>query len=729
MSTTVPQPQERGETSIAPSARARLSAAVARAPEAGVVAAIALAGAVFAAIWALRMPGWGVMTDELLYVKLALNSAGSLTPSPAVHGESYSQLTPVYPLVLAPLYGLLSAPAAFALAHALNAVLMGSAAIPAFLLAREAGAKRFGAYLAAALTVAAPWTVYSYFLMTEALAYPVFVWAVLACVRAVARPSWRADVVVLAAIAVAVLTRTQFVVLALVLPAAIVVHELRRLRSHGGIGAVLREHAPLVACGAIAVLALAALAATGGVGRATGNYHVLFAGDSIPQGTLSAVRPHLVMLVVGVGIVPFLAAVAWTIDALATPRERGANAVAAVMLFAVPAVVLVTAAFNRRQLGDLVQDRYEFYVVPLLFAATGAYLLGGARRRPWSLALSALLTCWILLDFASASRHTYSYVDSAHRVIKGWLGKVGVHGSEIGVALCLVALAATALLLSARSGRPARVVPAALAIATLAFGIVESAHNFHSVLDRVRAQLISYGVVNNHGRDWVDRAVPGGAKAAIVPGVVGDVQRSRGTWWDVEFWNSSITDQYDYAPAYDVTPFPERELALDWASGALRVGGPRVDYLVLPASDRRFQPRGTVVAGQDGLRLMRPAAPLRAAWAVQGTDKDGWTFAGRPATIRFYPAGGAARRSRVSVELTSTPDVAGARGYRISGGKRPVAGVLAKGAQTQVPVVVCDRPDGPTDLAVAVRGSSTLPSGEQVGLAVTGVRVSAAGGC
>jgi hypothetical protein len=83
----------------------------------------------------------------------------------------------------------------------------------------------------------------------------------------------------------------------------------------------------------------------------------------------------------------------------------------------------------------------------------------------------------------------------------------------------------------------------------------------------------------------------------------------------------------------------------------------------------------------------------------------------------------------VTVELTSTPDVAGARAYRISGGERPVPGVLAKGAQTRVPVVACARPGSPTDLSLAVRGSSTLPSGEQVGLAVTGVRVSAAGSC
>lgn len=706
------------------------------------LAAIVILGAAVLAIWALRVPGWSVMTDELLYVKLALHTGDTLSPFPAVHGEGFSQYTPIYPLVLAPLYGLLSTPAAFAVAHALNALLVASAAIPAFLLARDVGARRIGAYLAAVLTIVAPWTVYSFFLMTEALAYPVFVWAVLACERAVAAPSWRRDVVALAAIALAVLTRTQFVVLAVALPGAVVLHELSRGVADPARGpwrgwllgrgrAVVREHAPLAACVAFGVAAVAALTLTGGVGRATGNYHVLFAGDSIPPGTLSGVRPHLVILAVGVGIVPFLAAIAWVLDALLEPRDRPANALAALMLLAVPAVVLVTAAFNRRQLGDLVQDRYEFYVVPLLFVATGAYLFGERWRR-WTIAVGVLVTVWVLAGVGPVSKHAYSYVDSPHRVLKGWLGtaasKLGADSPGLGVILCLVALAVAALLWWA-TGRRARTVALALAGATLAFCVVESVYNLNHVLDGMRSQSQAFGVTGGDGRDWVDDAVGRGTPVAIVPGVVGDLKRSQGAWWDVEFWNSAVTQQYDYAPAFDATPFPKRALRLDWGSGALGVDGPRVGHLVLPAADRRFEPRGARIANRDGLVLTRVAQPLRAAWAVQGTDKDGWSFAGRPATIRLYPAGGGARRARVTVELTSTVDVAGARSYRIAGGERPVTGRLAKAAQAHVPVVVCTRPDAPTDLTVAVRGSSTLPSGEQVGLAVTGVRVSAAGAC
>jgi hypothetical protein len=363
----------------------------------------------------------------------------------------------------------------------------------------------------------------------------------------------------------------------------------------------------------------------------------------------------------------------------------------------------------------------------------GAYLFG-ARRRPATLAVGALVTVWVLAGFGGVTSHLYSYVDSPHRVLKGWVGTaasaLGADSPGLGVVLCAAALAAAALLAWARSGRAARVVPLVLAVATLGFCVAESVYNLNAVLRGVRTQLHAFGVTGGSGRDWVDGALPAGAAAAIVPGVVGDLKRSQGTWWDVEFWNSSITQQYDYAPSFDVTPFPKRQLRLNWRTGGLGVAGPRVRYLVLPAADRRFQPRGTRMATRDGLLLLHATSALRAAWAVRGTDQDGWTFAGRPATVRLYPGEGAGGgRANVSVELTSTSDVAGVRRFRLSGGERSVAGRLAPGHQARVAVAVCTPRDRPVDLSVAVRGTSTLPSGEQVGLAVTGVRVTAAGRC
>jgi hypothetical protein len=160
----------------------------------------------------------------------------------------------------------------------------------------------------------------------------------------------------------------------------------------------------------------------------------------------------------------------------------------------------------------------------------------------------------------------------------------------------------------------------------------------------------------------------------------------------------------------------------------LGVDGPAVDYLVLPEGDRRFQPRGATVARRDGLVLVRPSRPLRAVWSVRGTNEDGWTLAGRPATIRVFP-GSPPRGAAVVVQLTSTKDVTGGRSYRLSGGERPRTGSLEPGHQVEVPVAMCLRGDRPTDVTVAVQGSSTLLSGVKVGLAITGVRIVPRGGC
>ena len=88
-----------------------------------------------------------------------------------------------------------------------------------------------------------PWIVYSGFLLTEVAAYPAFLWALLALQRATAAPRPRNDLLALAGIALAVLARTQLGVLLVVLPLAIVVHEIALETADGGseIGSAPRE--------------------------------------------------------------------------------------------------------------------------------------------------------------------------------------------------------------------------------------------------------------------------------------------------------------------------------------------------------------------------------------------------------------------------------------------------------------------------------------------------------
>src|SRR5947208_1159339 len=71
-------------------------------------------------------------------------------------------------------------------------------------------------YLVASLSVCIPWIPLSSMLMTEVVAYPAFVWAMLAVYRAAVSPRPQNDIVMVVALGMATLARTQFLVLFLV---------------------------------------------------------------------------------------------------------------------------------------------------------------------------------------------------------------------------------------------------------------------------------------------------------------------------------------------------------------------------------------------------------------------------------------------------------------------------------------------------------------------------------
>src|SRR5262249_61681987 len=84
------------------------------------------------------------------------------------------------------------------------------------------------ALVAAGAAVATPAMVYHGYLMSEALAYPVFLCAVAVIVRGVERPSLAVPVMC----ALAIATRAQFLVLPLAYLAAVAVCERGRYRQH-----------------------------------------------------------------------------------------------------------------------------------------------------------------------------------------------------------------------------------------------------------------------------------------------------------------------------------------------------------------------------------------------------------------------------------------------------------------------------------------------------------------
>src|SRR3954454_16453820 len=96
-----------------------------------------IAGGGLLALVTTRVADWFVMTDELLYERLGISVAQSGSPLPRVHGTTIGALNQLYPLLIAPLYGSGDVPGSLKAAHLLNAFVMASAAVPAFLLARR----------------------------------------------------------------------------------------------------------------------------------------------------------------------------------------------------------------------------------------------------------------------------------------------------------------------------------------------------------------------------------------------------------------------------------------------------------------------------------------------------------------------------------------------------------------------------------------------------------------
>jgi len=129
---------------------------------------------------ALRVHTATVFDDELGYVKLAesIGREGRL----ALFGDEGLSFSPLYPVVLSPIYALgASAPTYFAI-KVVNALLISLAVFPVYGIARFVLPRRFS-LLVAFLSVLAPLMSYPSFTMSENLGYPSAWWPAGRCSR------------------------------------------------------------------------------------------------------------------------------------------------------------------------------------------------------------------------------------------------------------------------------------------------------------------------------------------------------------------------------------------------------------------------------------------------------------------------------------------------------------------------------------------------------------------
>jgi hypothetical protein len=684
------------------------------------LAAIVAGSAALLAVGTFRVKEWVVMTDELLYAKLAGHIADTGSPLPVLHGEHVGFLGVVYPILLAPFYGTLDPVAAFEAAHILNAVLFASAAIPVYLLVRRLPLPAACALVVALLIVAIPWAVDAAFVMSEAAAYPVFVWAILACHAAITEPSPRRDALVIGALALAFFTRPQFLFLAAVLPLAILVADGPR-RSFA-------RHRPLAAVYAVAILAVVPLAALGQAHRLLGDYGVTATqGSLLPAAAWKSAAIHLDVLAVGLGVLPFLLGAGWIFSSLRS-SSPGLRAFAALAALSLPLLALEAGSYDVRFGGvDVIRDRYVFYLAPLLLIAVAACLQEQRLPLPGIAATTVFLAATAALaDFRPVAG---LLVDSPEAVLNGV-----IHDESAGlpagvfVAVCGVLLGVICLALA---WLPRPLTMLGVTVAVFAFCGSTAGYAFERLLTSRTAGSVPV-TGQPRVRDWVDRAAAGSVGLLAYP-----ISRIWGqsaiTWWDAEFWNHSVTRAFvDPEGTFTYTPFPSTTLRLDAERGRFEGTEDAPPYLLTAPSESRFGLAGSQAAA-NGLVLLAAERPYRALWATDGLDADGWTRPSHAATIRVYAQPGQATQLvRVTVALDAPPEAQAAASYRLGN----ATGSVAPGQRAVAEARACVPRGGHADLALAAPRSATIagpPLGpetvtlREVGLALSSVQLTPTG--
>jgi hypothetical protein len=663
-----------------------------------------------------RVVDWYVMTDELLYERLGISVAHSGSPLPRVHGVLIPSVNQLYPVLLGTVFGRGYVPGSLRDAHLLNAFVLASASIPAFLLARRVTGRRGLAYLVALLTVCVPWSVYASFLLTEVAGYPAFVWALLGIQHATVARSHRGDALAIGGLALAFLARTQFVILVPVVPVVLVAFELAdaggagrwgRLRAAGA-NAVRRHRLLawlycLIAAGAIVLLA------AGRVSSVLGTYADTVSGNLVPSGLGRALLQHVAVLALSVAIVPFVVGGAWLLANAVRPAATERYAFALAATTAIAALTTEVTIFDVRFGTGVVRDRYLFYLVPLVLVAFAAAL--GEQSWPRaSLAVPALLTAAGLLV---AKLPVYGGLNAdapaseiGRYVVTGLHSVDGARATLAGatVVLTLLFVQGSALLRHAR-------LAALLAVLTFAALGTETGFAFADLLGDRGTSGRPITVQQGNVFDWVDRTVGTHANVTMLPypPIDGDYWASVSYWWDMEFWNESVDRAAYLDGAFEGTPstFPKLALRFDPRTGLANIAPTRLAVQLVP--DSRFQLYGTELLNDRNAALIDTGGGRwRANWITFGLYDDGWTKPGVTVRVRVFPRPGAAGPELRTLELHFLSPVDGRAVDVVSDRGRWHGTVSASQGTTVADVPVCVPAHGFADVRIDAQGATPI---------------------
>jgi hypothetical protein len=419
-------------------------------------------------------------------------------------------------------------------------------------------------------------------------------------------------------------------------------------------------------------------------------------------------------------------------SSLVRPRTNSAHAFSVFAVLVTPALALEVASFDLRFTpGSFVQDRYLFYIAPLLFVGTVMLFAEGWRR--WiALAVSGVLAAWLVGRTSYAPSQVIFWASPAgafHGVLEGRAQQLGSHMglSHVTTAQLLrwgtvpAVLAIGALLHGAR----ARTALVLVGVALCGFLFVETRY----VVARVAVPIVTRPATPPTGeRGWIDQAVPDGSRVALLP----SPSPGADVWWDAEFWNVSVQQQFVTPGATLFTPFPADHLDYTADDGVVRAGR-QTPWLVAATNEVRFGLTGSRTLATNGpLVVQRVGLPYRLDWATRGgLYEDGWTQGGRTVLLDVFASDGAVgRRRRVRLDLISTAGIARTQRYTVSvDGVARAQGRVMPGQRKMPTVLACPPPGGHARVSLRIHGTAQITDGRSAGLLLFGVRTAPAGRC
>ena len=631
------------------------------------LAAIVGLSALLRAVLVRGIPAPFIIVDEILWSEVARGLADA--GEPLVRDTPDPGLGIVYPLVIAPAYlavdGLVDAYAAVKL---INSIVMSLAAIPAYFLARRV-VGQWLALLAAVLALAVPSVAYTGTVMTENVFYPLFLVVAFVLVLVLERPTGLRVALLVGLVAVAFATRVQaaaFVPAILLAPLVLAALEGVGLRD-----TVRRYRVLFGTFVSLGALALVLRLVTGKTPQdLLGAYEPVGEADYEVAEVLRYLAYHVAELVLYLLVVPVAATIVLVARARSLDRRLQAflAATLALTVCILPVVAAFASVFSHR-----IEERNMFYVAPLYLVALLAWVERGAPR-PRAIAVVAASACALAVLAIPFDRFlTTSAISDTLMLLPLWSLQDRI-GEEWIATAALVSgfLLALAFLFVPR--RFAVVLPLlVLSLWAVAFEqIWWGQHGF----EQFSRGVLFQGIRAPH-RDWIDRALPDGARA----GFLWTGRTDRLTVNQNEFFSRGVGPVY-YVDQPTPGNLPETRVTIDPRTGAVTLpdGSPVTDEYLL--ADATFEPTGRAVAFDLGwgIRLWRVSTPLESATRVDGLYPND-TWSGEEVTyVRRHCGPG-----RLMVELSSDAAlffepqtvVARADGKEIGRVRLPVGGQAA----------------------------------------------------